>query len=107
MNAWLYLLIAIILEVVGTTCMKLSDGFARIIPSVLVGVFYLASMGMMIMAVKALEIGTVYAIWSGLGTAIITGIGIAYFGESFSLLKAGSIALIILGVVGLQLSNSH
>jgi small multidrug resistance pump len=107
MSPWLYLLLAIVLEVAGTTCMKLSDGFARMIPSILVGVFYLASMGMMIMAVKFLEIGIVYAIWSGIGTAVITGIGIAYFGESFSLIKAGSIALIILGVVGLQLASSH
>jgi small multidrug resistance pump len=60
-------------------------------------------MGMMLMAVKLLEIGIVYAIWSGVGTAI----GILYFSESFSLIKAGSIALIILGVVGLQLSSSH
>lgn len=107
MTPWLYLLLAIILEVAGTTCMKLSDGYERIIPSILVGVFYLTSMGMMIMAVKLLEIGLVYAIWSGVGTAIITAIGILYFGESFSLIKAGSIALIILGVVGLQLSSSH
>jgi small multidrug resistance pump len=107
MTPWLYLLVAIVLEVAGTTCMKLSDGFARVIPSILVGIFYLASMGMMIMAVKLLKIGLVYAVWSGIGTAIITIIGIVYFGESFSLIKAGSIALIILGVVGLQLSSSH
>ena len=62
---------------------------------------------MMIMAVKLLEFGIVYAIWSGVGTAIITAIGILYFGESFSLIKAGSIALIFLGVVGLQLSSAH
>ena len=76
--------------------MKLSDGYDRIIPSILVGVFYLASMEMIIMAVKLLEIGIVYAIWSAVGTAIITAIGILCFGESFSLIKAGSIALIIL-----------
>lgn len=104
---WLYLIVAITLEVAGTTCMKLSDGFARILPSIGVGVFYLASMGAMIMAVKSLEIGTVYAIWSGVGTAVITTIGIIYFGESFSLIKVGSIALIIVGVVGLQLSSAH
>ena len=104
---WLYLIVAIALEVAGTTCMKLSNGFEHILPSVGVGVFYLASMGAMIMAVKSLEIGVVYAIWSGVGTAVITTIGIIYFGESFSLIKVGSIALIILGVVGLQLSNAH
>ncbi len=85
--------------------MKLSDGFARILPSIGVGVFYLASMAAMVMAVKALEIGMVYAIWSGLGTAIITAIGILYFGESFTLMKAGSITLIIVGVIGLQISS--
>lgn len=104
---WLYLSIAILLEVFGTTCMKLSNGFERILPSIGVGVFYLGSMGMMIMAVKSLEIGVVYAIWSGVGTAVITAIGIAWFGESLSLMKLGSIALIILGVVGLQLSNPN
>ena len=104
---WIYLLIAIVFEVAGTTCMKLSEGFARILPSIGVGVFYLTSMSMMILAVKSLEIGMVYAIWSGLGTAIITAIGIAYFGESFSYVKLGFITLIIVGVIGLQLSSSH
>ena len=103
--AWIYLSIAIVLEVAGTTCMKLSDGFEKILPSIGVGVFYLAAMAMMILAVKSLEIGTVYAIWSGAGTAIITIIGVIFFGESFSLVKVGSIALIIVGVVGLQLST--
>jgi multidrug transporter EmrE-like cation transporter len=72
----LYLLLAILLELAGATAMKFSDGFGRIIPSILAGVFYLVSMGVMIMAVKTLEIGLIYAIWSGLGTATITGIGI-------------------------------
>ena len=104
---WIYLLIAIVFEVAGTTCMKLSEGFARILPSIGVGVFYLTSTSMMILAVKSLEIGMVYAIWSGLGTAIITAIGIAYFGESFSYAKLVFITLIIVGVIGLQLSSSH
>ncbi len=105
MVAWLYLVIAIVLEVAGTTCMKLFDGFACILPSIGVGVFYLASKAAMVMAVKALEIRMVCAIWSGLGTVIITAIGILYFGESFTLMKAGSITLIIVGVIGLQISS--
>jgi len=76
MSAWLYLIVAILPEVAGTTCIKLSQGFERILPSVGVGVFNLASMGMMIMAIKTLEIGIVYAIWSGVETAIITAVGI-------------------------------
>ena len=104
---WLYLLLAILLEVAGTVCMKLSNGFMRPGPTVGVGVFYLISLGFMVLAVKSLEVSLVYAIWSGLGTAIIAGIGIFYFQESFSALKVASIVLIILGVIGLHFTSPH
>ena len=102
---WFYLAMAIVLEVVGTTCMKLSEGFTRPIPSVLVFVLYMVSFAFMILALKKMELGVVYAIWAGLGTALIAIIGIVWFQESASLLKIASILFIVLGVVGLRLSE--
>ena len=100
-----YLAVAIVLEVAGTTCMKLSEGFTRVIPSVLVFVLYMVSFAFMILALKKMELGVVYAIWAGLGTALIAIIGIVCFQESVSLLKIASIGFIVLGVVGLRLSQ--
>jgi small multidrug resistance pump len=102
---WFYLAMAIVLEVMGTTCMKLSGGFTRLIPSVLVFVLYMVSFSFMILALKKMELGVVYAIWAGLGTAMIALIGIVWFQESVSLLKIVSIVFIVLGVVGLHLSQ--
>lgn len=102
---WFYLAMAILLEVMGTTCMKLSEGFSRLIPSVLVFVLYMVSFSFMILALKKMELGVVYAIWAGLGTALIALIGIVWFQESVSLLKIVSIVFIVLGVVGLRLSQ--
>ena len=103
---WFYLAMAILLEVVGTTCMKLAEGFTRLIPSVLVFVLYGASFSFMILALKKIELGITYAIWAGLGTALITLIGIVWFEESVSPLKVVSIVFIVLGVVGLRLSQA-
>ena len=102
---WFYLAMAIVLEVMGTTCMKLSEGFKRLIPSVLVFVLYMVSFSFMILALKKMELGVVYAIWAVLGTAMIALIGIVWFQESVSLLKIASILFIVLGVVGLRLSQ--
>ncbi len=103
---WFYLAMAILLEVVGTTCMKLAEGFTRLTPSVLVFVLYGASFSFMILALKKIELGITYAIWAGLGTALITLIGIVWFEESVSPLKVVSIVFIVLGVVGLRLSQA-
>lgn len=103
--SWFYLALAIVLEVTGTTCMKLSQGFTRPLPSVLVFVLYIVSFSFMILALKKMELGVVYAIWAGLGTALIALIGIVWFQESASLLKIVSILFIVLGVVGLRLSQ--
>ena len=102
---WFYLAMAILTEVMGTTCMKLSEGFTRAVPSVLVFVLYMVSFAFMILALKKMELGVVYAIWAGLGTALIAIIGIAWFQESVSLLKIVSIVFIVLGVMGLRLSE--
>jgi len=106
MQYWFYLSIAIVLEVAGTTSMKISDGFTKIIPSILMFIFYLASLAVLTMALKKLDVSMAYAVWAGLGTALIAIIGIFYFHESATFLKMVSILLIIAGVVGLNLSGA-
>ena len=64
--------------------MKLSYGFTKLWPSIFVAVFYLASLAALTMALKTIDVSVAYAIWSGLGTAIIAAIGILYFGEAAS-----------------------
>jgi len=106
MQYWLYLATAIVLEVIGTTSMKLSAGFTKTIPSILMFVFYLASLAVLTLALKKIDVSVAYAVWAGLGTALIATIGIVYFHESATLLKTISILLIIAGVVGLHLSGA-
>jgi small multidrug resistance pump len=102
--SWLFLLLAILLEVIGTTCMKLSQGFTRWLPSILIFIFYILSLAALNMALKRIDVSIAYAIWSGIGTALITTIGIVWFREPVTAVKLGSIALIIIGAVGLRLT---
>ena len=106
MKYWLILSFAIILEVSGTVSMKLSDGFTKIIPSVFIFVFYAASFVALTFAIKKIEISVAYAVWSGVGTALIALVGILYFKEAATMLKFASIFLIIAGVVGLKIGSS-
>jgi small multidrug resistance pump len=103
--AYVYLFFAIVLEVCGTTSMKLSQGFTRLLPSVLIFVFYGLSFTLLTMVLKRIEVSIAYAIWSGVGTALIATVGILYFKESLTLLKLVSLALVIIGVIGLNLSG--
>ncbi|MEW6354249.1 MAG: multidrug efflux SMR transporter [Pseudomonadota bacterium] len=104
MSAWTYLFAAIFLEVAGTISMKLSEGFTKLVPSVLLFVFYIASFIALTLTLKRLDVSITYAVWSGVGTAVIALIGFVYFNEPLTALKIISILLIIVGVVGLNLS---
>lgn len=99
MNPWFILTFTIVLEVCGTVCLKLSHGMTRPLPVVGVVMFYLSAFALLSVCLKHLEVGTVYAIWSGAGTALVAMIGILYFGESFSWLKILGLSLVITGVV--------
>lgn len=99
----LYLLLAILLEVAGTTSMKLSYGFTHWVPSVLIFVFYTFSFIFLTLTLKRLEVSFVYAVWSGLGTLLIAVIGMVFFHESVTAIKIGSLALVIVGIMGLKL----
>lgn len=102
---WLFLTMAILLEVAGTTSMKLSAGFSRLGPSIAVPVCYVASVSMLTLALRRIDVSVAYAIWAGVGTALITAIGIGWFHEPASVVKLGAIALIVVGVTALNLSG--
>ncbi|MBB4266537.1 DMT family transporter [Roseospira visakhapatnamensis] len=106
MMPWIYMLGAIVLEVAGTTSMKLAEGFTRPLPSVGVFAFYGASLGLLTLALKTWDVSVAYALWSGLGTALIVLIGVAWFGEALTATRIACIGLILVGVVGLNLSGS-
>lgn len=105
MQYWIYLIIAILTEVVGTTMMKASQGLTKIVPAVMMFVMYAISFVFMALALKKLEVSTAYAIWSGLGTALISAIGIYWFHESLTLPKMLGTGLVIAGVVLLNVKG--
>ena len=106
MHPWLLLVSAIALEVAGTTSMKLSQGFTRLVPSVLLFVCYVASFVALTLALKTIEVSVAYAVWAGVGTALVAAIGIVYFREELTALKLVSLLFIIVGVVGLNLGEA-
>ena len=83
--------------------MKMADGFSKLWPSVLVFVFYGMCLVFLTLVFKKLEIGTTYAIWAGVGTALTAIIGFVWFHEPASFVKIASIILIIIGILGLEL----
>ncbi|MBM3465051.1 MAG: multidrug efflux SMR transporter [Armatimonadetes bacterium] len=108
MNGWLLLAFAIVFEVCGTSSMKLSQGFTRTLPSVAVFACYFLSLTSLTYALKHVQISVAYAIWSGVGTALITVIGALLFREPIVAMKAFSLALIIAGAIGLNFAGgSH
>ena len=105
--SWLYLVLAIMLEVSGTTSMKLSQGFTKILPSVLMFLCYGLSLSALTLALKKIDVSVAYAVWSGLGTALIASVGVLWFREPLNALKIISLLLIIMGVIGLNLGGVH
>ena len=104
MNAWILLGLAIVCEVAGTVCMKLSDGFSKLVPSALLFVLYGIAFTMLTLALKKIDLGTAYAIWAGAGTALVAVIGFWIFKDTISLWKISCILLIIVGVIGLKMA---
>lgn len=104
-QAWWLLSAAIALEVCGTVCMRLSEGFTRLTPSVLIFVFYAGSFTLNTLVVRTLGLSVVYAVWSGVGTVATAIIGIWYFKEPATAIKLASIGLIVIGVMGLHAAS--
>lgn len=102
---WIWLFVAILLEVAATIFMKLSDGFSKLVPTLMMGLLYGISFFPLAIALKKMEVSTAYAVWSAVGTVLVTMMGMFLFKESMSMLKVFAIALIIVGVVTLNLTE--
>ncbi|MGN2617774.1 DMT family transporter [Bacillus stercoris] len=100
---WVFLCLAILFEVAGTVSMKLSSGFTKLIPSVLLIFFYGGSLFFLTLTLKSIDVSVAYAVWSGMGIVLITVVGFLFFQEHVSVMKIISIGLIIAGVVSLNL----
>ena len=104
-QAWAVLGVAILFEVAGTTCMRLSEGFSRLTPSILIFVFYAISFALNTMIIRTLGMSVVYAVWSGVGTVLTALIGFLWFKEPATALKLVSTSLIVIGVFGLHAAS--
>lgn len=105
--AWIYLIIAGLLEVVWATAMKYSEGFTKLWPSVLTIGAMILSFGLLSMSMKELPLGTAYGIWTGIGAVGAVIVGLVFMGEPATLQRLFFVALILTGLVGLKLSSSH
>lgn len=104
-NAWFMLALAITAEVIATSALKVSDGFSRPLPSLLTVCGYAASFWLLSQILRTLEVGIVYAVWSGVGLAAVALIGVVLYGESITLLKGLGLLAILVGVVLLNLAG--
>jgi small multidrug resistance pump len=104
---WILLILAITTEVAGTTLLKFSEGLRHLVPAGAALVLYLISLGLLGISLNKIDVSVAYAIWSGLGTALIVVIGIVWLGEPLTWTKLLFIALILVGAVGLNLTSGE
>ncbi|WP_290370354.1 DMT family transporter [Paenibacillus plantiphilus] len=108
MNSYFLLAIAILAEVFGSSMLKVSNGFKKLFPSIGVIIGMGLALYCLSLALKAIPLGTAYAIWSGVGTALTALIGVIVYKEGFSFKKLAGLALIVGGVVIMKLTGgSH
>lgn len=105
--AWIYLLIAGLLEVGWATGLKYTEGWTKLIPSLGTGAAMIVSFYLLSLALKVLPVGTAYAIWTGIGAVGTAILGILLFGESGDWKRILCILLIVAGIVGLKLFSGE
>ncbi|EFJ2527436.1 quaternary ammonium compound efflux SMR transporter SugE [Escherichia coli] len=103
--SWIILVIAGLLEVVWAVGLKYTNGFSRLTPSVITVTAMIVSMALLAWAMKSLPVGTAYAVWTGIGAVGAAITGIVLLGESANPMRLASLALIVLGIIGLKLST--
>jgi len=104
---WILLVLAGLLEVGFTTCLKMSDGFTKLIPSLGFFFFSVTSFILLNRVIKTIPLGTAYAVWTGIGAVGTVLIGIFFFKESAEVLKLFFIFLLIASIIGLKLVSAH
>jgi len=105
--AFALLLVAIVAEVAATSALPRTDGFREPAWSAFVIAGYAFSIWLLALVVRDLPVSTAYAVWSGLGTATVAFIGAQFLGESWDLVKVAALAMIVVGVVVLNLHGAH
>lgn len=105
---YLFLLVAIALEVLGTSLLKATEGFTRVLPTAICLTAYAGAFAALAWAIKHdLPVGIAYAMWSGLGTAAIVAIGVVFLHEPINLAKVVGVVLVVGGVAVLNLGGAH
>ena len=106
MSHWTYLAIAIVAEVIGTSFLKSSEGFTKLLPSAIVVVTYVIAFYFLGLTLKTLPVGIAYAVWAGTGVALITLVGYLFFGQALDAPALIGIVLIALGVAVINLFSA-
>lgn len=103
--AWIYLFLAGLFEVTWAIGLKYTEGFTRLLPSILTAASMIISLALLGLALKSLPVGTAYAIWTGIGATGTALLGIWLFGEPATALRLSCIGLIVAGIVGLKFAT--
>lgn len=103
--AWFLLLVAGLCETAWAIGLKYTEGFSRLLPTVVTVAAMAASFGFLGLALKSLPVGTAYAVWTGIGTAGTAALGIYLFNEPATLLRLACIGLILAGIIGLKVTS--
>jgi len=103
--AWIYLTVGGLLEVVWATGMKYTEGFTRLVPSVVTVAAMLASLWMLSLAMKTIPLGTAYGVWTGIGAVGSVLVGMFLLGEPRDALRLLFVAMIIGGIIGLKMTS--
>lgn len=104
--AWIYLLVAALFEMGWAISLKYTEGFSKLVPSVITIALVIASFVFLSIAVRDLPVGTAYAVWTGIGVVGVAIFGILVLKEPADLMRLGSISLIVVGAIGLRLTTS-
>ncbi|MCD2195383.1 SMR family transporter [Actinomycetospora endophytica] len=105
---YVFLALAIVSEVAATVSLRLSDGFSRVVPSVVVVIGYVAAFALLSQALtRGLALGVAYGTWAAAGVALVAVIGAGFLGESLSWVQVGGVVLVIGGVLALELGGAH
>ncbi|WGJ62221.1 DMT family transporter [Wolbachia endosymbiont of Frankliniella intonsa] len=104
--AWVYLLLAGLVEIIWTTALKYSNGFTRVIPVVIILVSGSVSLYWLSLSMKSIPLGTSYAVWTGIGSIGASIIGIMFFNEPVNFGRLFSLALVVLGIIGLKVFSN-
>lgn len=110
MQNWLFLSIAIVAEVIATTALKSSEGFSRLLPSVVVVVGYLIAFYFLSLTLRTIPVGVAYAVWSGVGLVLVALVGWVLYGQKLDLATLSGMGMIMAGILVINLfsiSSGH